>query len=303
MTHTDKKQGRVDIHIDRYDSVMEFAHAIADAPRTEIFVKNLMMASRTGGADFTMTQSWEEAQGLLLNGYPEGLKAILKAEGTVKGDCSPKRYDDNSYMGYRPNVQRYLQGLPTSMVRRYDEVKRSQEITIMYDNSACYSVPQEVLARAGKNLMTLVQYLEARKCKVNLYVFSGSSSYVDCRVNICIIKIKDARQRLNPLLISYPTTHPSFFRRHIFRWIETNPYCATKDFVDGYGHSIRNFVAFGSKLPKNMPIQDWLRSVGLMDNHCFYLDCEEVAKAPTLQYIIDMLHYTDYVIDGNNLKF
>lgn len=277
---------RNNLRAELFDSLMEFSHTLAHAPTNGAFSKRGWLSSqKTGETEFRGTESWDEAQELMVNGYPDGLKAILNAEGAVKATKAFCNEDRNDFMGYRPNVQRYLQGLPNCMIRRINERPKASVIDLFYDAGAGGGTGAEKLARAGRNLMTLVQYYEKSNIHVNLSVLDGGVDIDTNRETLVAVKIKDARQKLNPLLVSYPMTHPSFFRRHIFRWIETSKCTDTPRFAMNYGAVLRDTV----ECIHNGSMTDYLRKHGVMGKNGYYIDCESVAKAKTLQDVIDLI--------------
>lgn len=273
----DKLRGEI------FDSVMEFSNHLKNATENNAFTGKTLSSKLINDkkTKSTGTSSFEEAQQLLTNGYPEGLKAILKAEGIIKTSESNRPKDENSFMGYRPNVQRYLMGLPTNMVRRDPNQIKCHILDLYYDAGGSGGVDFETLACAGKNLMTLVQYYEKNNVKVNLYVLTGTTA--DETEALVAVKVKDAKQKLNPLLISYPMTHPSFLRRHIFRWIETSKCTDSIAYTFGYGWVLRD------RCRSEGGFQGYLRKHGVMGKNGYYIDCMTMSKAKSLQEIIDKL--------------
>lgn len=90
--------------------------------------------------------------------------------------------------------------------------------------------------RAGKNILNVIYTLELQGYRVALNVMTNFCTNKERAFSI--VQIKNWRQPSNPLKISYPLVHPSFFRRHGFRWLETVPELTDGTFTDAYGRPL-----------------------------------------------------------------
>ena len=81
------------------------------------------------------------------------------------------------------------------------------------------------------------------------------------------MQIKNWRQPSNPLKISYPLVHPSFFRRHGFRWLETAPELTDRAFIGTYGRPLD--VAEGCSVADR---RHWLKEQGILQDGWFYTE-------------------------------
>lgn len=275
------------IKAELFDSVTEFIGYLDKTPDNNTFAKRRTMkphGSESGSYSSTLTDSFADANEIMRNGYPEGLKSMLETKGGIKESPRPRRYDENNVCGYRVNVPRAIQGLPTCMVRRVTTYPKSNVIKLYYDMSANCCVGGNTIALGGKNLMTLIRHYESRNCKVELNMLIAIA--IQDRVAVMAVKVKDLSQKLNPLLISYSVTHPSFFRRHGFRWVEISPCTDYAPFAKGYGHCLNE----DRYVRKDMSMQDYLRKNNVIPKDGYYLSLNQVAYAKSLEEITNNIN-------------
>ena len=280
-----------EVKTEYYDSVAEFVRVSETRPTTEPFNEKCngvedRLFSRRGSEDFTGTASWEQAQHLLSHGYLEGAKKIINGNGGVKfkGNGTRSR-QEIAMVGTMPHVPNAIIGLPKAMIRRVKIVRPQKAISLFYDCSAGSATTADTLSAGGQNIYALTKYLESTGYRVQLYacVFCTDPELDERKASACI-KVKDYKQAVNPLLISYPITHPSFFRRHIFHWVETCPFTAHKGFVWSMGRGTKYSY---NDTPNGM--QDYLRKNGIIGKDDHYLDCEEVSRCTTMEQLLNLI--------------
>lgn len=208
----------------KFDSVEEFSNWIQVTPQTakgkEFNISNEIGKSRT---EFTGTESFEEAQHLLKYGDKENADKIaatirkIKAQG--KGtETRNKLY--NSPCGFMPIVPKVLAGEPQNMLaikkQRYNSTK---VINIAYNVAVdCTRTTEDLIETAAK-VANVIASLEKNGYRVNLYAYSCGR---DLRFNyyFLLVKIKDSGKYLDTLRIAYALVNPSFYRRHVFGYME-----------------------------------------------------------------------------------
>ena len=208
----------------KFNSVEEFSNWINTTPQTkkgkEFSVSTEVSRQRT---EFTGTESFEEAQNLLKYGDKVNADKIaatirkIKAQG--KGnETRNKLY--NSPCGFMPIVPKVLAGDPQNMLaikkQRYNSTK---VINIAYNVAVdCTRTTEDLIETAAK-VANVIASLEKNGYRVNLYAYSCGR---DLRFNYysLLIKIKDSGKYLDTLRIAYPLVNPSFYRRHVFGYME-----------------------------------------------------------------------------------
>lgn len=264
------------IKIESFDSVREFVRVCAARPLNKSFAAKGLQQSKDGGARFTGTENWEEAQSLLASGYKDGCKDLLSCKSgvTVANEINRARVSRN-YAGYAPCVPAAVIGMPKTMYHKKKVVSKQPVISLYYDCGVHARIKNETLVCGGKNLYSLVNYLDKKGVRVNLFIMIGD--YSGGKHAYLTIKAKNSDMPVNPQLISYPLIHPSFFRRHVFRWIETSPATDYKTYTHGYGSNVRDIYS---------NVRAKLQEAKILNDDSYYTNVQEIESAKSIE---DML--------------
>lgn len=177
---------------------------------------------------FTGTESYEEAEDLLLHGWDEMARELTKSLREVNTSVSFKNRNCYGVAGYQCSVPRYLQGIPTNMISKKRVPVKNKIINIT--KSICYScrVNTKTIKEESVKILRLVNQLESQGYRVNLNIASVSTNnrrILEPKMNCFVIKIKDASQRMNIKQMAFPLVHPSMLRRFEFALVERLPEC------------------------------------------------------------------------------
>lgn len=182
--------------------------------------------------DFTKTNSYEEAEDLLLHGWDFMSQKLTKEIQNKKCKQSYKNKTVYGVQGFQACVPRYLQGMPDSMLSNKRVVTKQKTIDIVKDFGYSGRTTTDVMEEESIKVLRLVDSLESKGYRVNLslvFVSKYRGKYIGI-----MVKIKNASQRMNIKQMAFPLVHPSMFRRVLFGVIERLE--ETKDFGQGYGH-------------------------------------------------------------------
>ena len=208
----------------KFDSVEEFSHWLQVTPQTA-GGKRWNGSNEISGenTEFTGTRTFEEAQDLLKYGDKQNAEKIsatirkIKAQG--KGNATRNSLY-NSPCGFMPIVPKVLAGDPENMLaikkQRYNSTK---VINIAYNVAVdCTRTTEDLIETAAK-VANVIASLEKNGYRVNLYAYSCGR---DLKYNYysLLIKIKDSGKYLDTLRIAYALVNPSFYRRHVFGYME-----------------------------------------------------------------------------------
>ena len=265
------------ITLESFDSVREFTKICTTRKPNAVFANCNLASEKHGRTSFYGTSSFEIANKIMAKGYKEGCKNLMQCKAGIQiNNDSFKSSIKKSYAGFAPCVPAVLMGMPKTMYCRKKEIAKIPVIDLYYDCGVNCGVSTDIMTLGGKNIYALCKYLDSKNIRVNLFAFVGV--HISGVKNAFLtIKIKDASSPINPQLIAYPVFHPSFFRRHIFKWIETSKGTEYTTLVHGYGSNTRDF---------DNNIQKILLDAKILDNNSFYIDCEESAKVSSIE---DML--------------
>lgn len=265
------------VKIESFDSVREFTKIIASRQPNKAFSKRSLSSKEIGDTSWYGTNTFEDANNIMHSGYKEGCKDLLQCkEGIKVTNEAPKTRVIKNYAGFSPCVPAAIMNQPKTMYYRKRMVRKTPVINLYYDCGVSCGVSTDTMLLGGKNIYSLVKFLESRNIMVNLFIFAGVHISGE-KHGFLTIKVKDSSMPINPQLISYPVIHPSFFRRHIFAWIETSE-CTNYDAVThGYGVNSRYYEANMHKL---------LLDTKVLNEDSFYIDCEASARISSIN---DML--------------
>ena len=185
--------------------------------------------------DFCGTSTHKEADELLINGDTftakiiEGCnknKRLNRTTNTIKQD----------FCGFIPNVGAVVSGSPINMYNvKRTTYRNTKVLNLVYFIGASCDVSQKEIAAAGAKLLNVINTLEARGYRINLFAARCAKPEINGKIqknsllNLAI-KIKDSGKHLNITKIAYPIAHPAFFRRHCFKWADT----VCKNITDTY---------------------------------------------------------------------
>lgn len=224
--------------IEVFDSVGDFSRAINARPIKKAFYsyRQGKPASIDDNFSFSKTKSYEEAEDLLIHGYKEGynnLEAIIiKNKPKTGKSIRPRAFND--VVGFAPHVPNMLAGVPQSMINVKRQTVKAKVLTLMLNLSIDCSISAESILRTNAATMSAVTSLERARYRINLYICIVTTDGRDFAG--FILKIKDAGQYMDKLKMAYPLVHPSFLRRHFFRFAESADLGkVTKKFAWNYG--------------------------------------------------------------------
>lgn len=202
--------------------------------------------SKDGDFSFTKTHSYKEANNLLLYGDHE-LQKKIEEKGVAKLKANLNKYvvrrqTFTSVQGFAPHVANYIAGVPNSMINvRMKHIKQNV-VTVFYNCAVSgYTSADSIMDAVVKLCCALIR-LEAQGIRVNLYAGTlgeGVRSGENQRAAFSV-KVKSSGQPFDTLKMMYPLAHPSFNRRHKFRFIEVTKGINVKGWAYGYGTSERN---------------------------------------------------------------
>lgn len=172
--------------------------------------------------DWTGVKSFDEAKELMKTGYQPTVDKLKTGLGKVNLGGQGKRISFyNDVVGFQPIVPLALQGVPNCMTNSYMKPIKAKVLNIYYDMTSSAGTSKEKIIEAGQNLLAAIMELEMQGYKFNLYAIQ---SYADSRdADILCTKIKSSNTPLDLKRISFPLTHPAYFRVIGFDWYSKTP--------------------------------------------------------------------------------
>lgn len=223
----------------KFDSLNEYSHYL-EQPLSNLFARRGTESSKRGSAKFTGTSSWDEAQMLLKFGDKENLSKLQTklAKVGLHGSGETKKVETyRSFVGYAPHVPSYIAGQPKTMLRKkVVRTTNAKVLNVLYNPTANGDVKAESLLDASIEVMNFVNSLEKQGYKVNLYTIICARGYKETVSQI--VKVKSSDDYTDLAKVVYPMVHPSFLRRHSFRFMEVTNEITDSTFCGGYGCAV-----------------------------------------------------------------
>ena len=208
----------------KFNSVEEFSNWLQSTPQTakgkEFDASNTISEYYT---DFSGTESFDEAQNLLKCGDKENADkinaAIRKIKAQGKGNATRNKLY-NSPCGFMPIVPKVLAGDPNNMLAiRKQKYNSTKVLNIAYNVAVSCSITVNELTETAAKVANVIASLEKNGYRVNLYAYSCGRDLKNNYYSL-LVKIKDSGKYLDTLRIAYPLVNPSFYRRHVFGYME-----------------------------------------------------------------------------------
>ena len=233
VKETTKTHGSKTTNIREFSSLSSFYEYITETPINTAFQWKTLQ-SVSNGKKFTGTESYEEAVGLLKNGWDDMAKDLTKKIKVVKNQVVEDQVQKIMFdvVGFQCSVPRYLQGIPTNMVNKKLVPVKQRVITLNKDISYNAMTSTEKIIEASIQTLQLVKKIEAQGVRVNLNLVWGITA--GNTTEVVKIRLKSANERVNISKLAFPLVHPSMLRRLCFRYIETAP-TITASYTSGYG--------------------------------------------------------------------
>lgn len=237
---------------------------------------------------FYGTKTYAEADRLMTGGYHEGFRAIVGAAAQVKGDSNQRRTECN-VIGHTPHVAHYIQGHPLNMIRTIQPREVAREVTVWFDRVESCKVHADEMVRAARYFVDAVKHLEDHNIRVTINVMweSGSTQQRPF-VAMCI---KKASAKINMLKMAYPLVHPSFSRRHCFKWFETSPIVTDGSMFMGYGHPLYvDYTTLDSR-------REFMLKHGLIGKKDVFLDSSALRECNDAKQVLDIINQQSKLFD------
>ena len=247
---------------------------VTDCKNRPVHIRYYDIKSESISKSWCGVESYDEALGLLNNGYQPTVDA-LKEELKVTPTEGPRISFRNELAGFAPVVPLALKGVPNCMVDMHMKPIKAKVLDVYYDMTASCGKSPEQFLKAGKVLLGAIISLEKQGYRFNLYAVQSYYGRENGRVaDFLCVKVKSSDSPIDLKRMSFPLTHPAFFRVIGFDWQGKSPitrdigYCRGQ--AIGYNYKMENIT------------NDIIRPI--FGNNAFYLSC---AKLIDRDYNVD----------------
>lgn len=223
---------------EEFSSIFELMNTLKERPNNK-FMRDEYSSQTTGNSSWSGTNTYEEAESLLIYGYNDPVKNIksnlIKNKKLVSKmyNLIPKPIATNQVVGFVPNVPNALMGLPKSMISVEKINRNKKTISIIYATGGAVGIEPKTLESAGTALVSAINLIELAGIQTRLSI-GFIPSVKGRQIIFPTVNIKNFNERFSLQKICFPMVHPSMFRRIGFKYLETCP-SMEEDFSCGYG--------------------------------------------------------------------
>lgn len=229
------KKPNYKFHIERYDSADEMVKDLGTRERTSTeFYDMKRRISRD--PNWYGVESYEQALEFMRTGYQptvEKFKGSIKKMQKASAGTAKRISFQNNIQGFAPVVPLALKGVPNSMINMTMKPIKAKVIDVYYDMVVNSGISTETIIENGQKVLGAIMALEMQGYKFNLYAVQSYSDHRDC--DMLVVKVKNSAQPLDLKRISFPLTHPAFFRVLGFDWYSK---FEGARYRTGYGHYV-----------------------------------------------------------------
>lgn len=213
------KKNAIAINCEVYTSAQE---VVADCEKRSITNSDFHdMRTIDYDKGFQGVASYDEALDLMRHGYQptvEKFKAGLRA--TRQGNGKRITFQNN-VVGANPVVPLAIMGVPNCMIDTCMKPIKSKVVDVYYDITSSCSTSTDTIIKNGQKVLGAITALEQQGYRFNLYAVQ--TYYSDKSADMLVVRVKSSNQPLDLKRISFPLTHPSFFRVIGFDWYSKTP--------------------------------------------------------------------------------
>lgn len=238
---------KYDVNIESYESAQD---VVNDCRINKVHDYNDMSTDTDIHSSFHGVDSYDEALELLANGYqPTVDKLQMALKMNRKGTEKRIKFENNVH-GFAPIVPLALKGVPQSMINMTMKPIKCKVLDVYYDMGIPCGVHSDDIIKCGQQLLGIIIEMEKQGYRFNLYAMQGFCN--EDGVDILTVKVKDANRPLDLKRISFPLTHPAFFRVIGFDWQSKSPISQYRGGGRGYALTTKFDSESGLKTVKNL---------------------------------------------------
>lgn len=239
MRSINKTVDDMNINIKEFSSLQDVVSFIKNTPDTNW----LRGSSRTrGDRKWAGTDTFEEALDLMKNGWTDKSKELEdKLNKKLNKEAAQVIRQKSVYdvVGGNCSVPRYLQGVPTSMIRQVRTPVKQKVVTVNYSIGFNANVTGQQITDWAVDCLSYVKHLEDTGVRVNLNVIWVSYKYSD--YVSYLIPVKKSSERMSIAKMAFCLCNPAMLRRIGFALLEKDEVLPKlkfgEEFKWGYGKS------------------------------------------------------------------
>lgn len=236
-----------------FDNSKEMLEYVKNAPINSMFDES-NLASKKYDPHFHDFDTFEDALDALEYGtkiYFENFKKDFKIVKDYISKISKNKNGSykNDVIGFIPIVPNVLRNYPINMINQDKKPKKIPTAKFVIDKTCNSNTNSVDMCSFYSIIFALVQYLENKGTRCEIYVVEASVE--DDEIMVESLKLKNYMQPLNVYKIQFPIISTDYFRRILFRMVETNPDIRHNVWRYGYGSPLISHFDIGFSAETN----------------------------------------------------
>ena len=232
---TTRPNTKIKTKIVEFDNIQEMVTYIKNTPATNKFKLFGLESEKTTNPEWYGTKNIKEAYELLRSGWVDKSKELeQKLNSRIQKEAAPVMHQRSVYdvVGGNCSVPRYLQGVPTSMIRQVRQPVKEKVVTVNFCCSFAARVKAEEITERAIDCLSYVKKLEDTGTRVNVNVVWATTKPNERFA--WVVPVKKSSERLSIAKLAFTLCHPSMLRRIMFCCLERDT-DVPENFVTGYG--------------------------------------------------------------------
>lgn len=205
------------IHMERFESAVDTVEANNKREMTSHSFQDVRSKQYS---DWEGCKSYDDAQELMRTGYQPTVDAMKDVWNGKSGELARFQFR-NEIVGFAPVVPLAMKGVPNCMINMRMTPIKAKVLDVYYDITASCGTSASEFIRVGQAILGAIVDLEMQGYRFNLYGVQTYNGGGSC--DMLVVKLKSASQPLDIKRISFPLTHPAFFRVFGFDWYSRVP--------------------------------------------------------------------------------
>ena len=166
-------------------------------------------------------KSYDEALELMRTGYQPTVEQLKDAMKINRRGAGKRITFQNNVIGAAPVVPLALIGVPNCMIDMRMKPIKAKVFDVYYDITTSSGTTPQTIIENGKKILGAIIELERQGYRFNLYAMQ--TYYEKDSADMLTVRVKSASQPLDIKRVSFPLTHPAFFRAIGFDWYSKTP--------------------------------------------------------------------------------
>lgn len=227
-----------------FNSIQELVNFIDNTPITPAYAHN-PESIKTNDPRWFGTKNMAEARELLRTGWVDKSKELeQKFNDKVKREATQVMRQKSVYVydvvGGNASVPRYLQGVPTNMIRQVRQPVKEKIVTVNYCCGFSSQITDEQIVNNAIDCLSYIKKLEDAGTRVNVNVcwLVHRPSSTKSRMG-WVVPVKKSSEWLSISKLAFTLCHPSMLRRIMFSCMERDV-DAPEDWVFTYGQPVKD---------------------------------------------------------------